>query len=119
MVANLEDYDLGNLDALLEGKMAFFILATYGEGGPTDNAADFHELITNPAPSFSTTLSLSNLNYVAFGLGNKTYGHYNAIVRRVTRALDDLGAARIGVVSEADDNAGTSVEYFIAWKEAI
>lgn len=38
MVANLEDYDYEMLDQLPNDKVAFFILATYGEGEPTDNA---------------------------------------------------------------------------------
>lgn len=117
MVANLEDYDLKDLDALPEDTVAFFILATYGEGEPTDNAAEFYDLITSKDPSFSTGSSLSNLNYIAFGLGNKTYENYNAVVHRVTQALDDLGALRIGETGEADDNAGTSEEDFLAWKE--
>lgn len=119
MVASLEDYSFSCLDTMPTDKVAFFILATYGEGEPTDDAADFYELITTTDPSFSTGSSLPNLNYVAFGLGNKTYEHYNAAVRGVTRALDGLGATRIGEAGEADDGAGTTEESFMTWKETM
>lgn len=62
---------------------------------------------------------LSNLKYVAFGLGNNTYEHYNALVRHVNAALTKLGALRIGEAGEGDDGAGTMEEDFLAWKEPM
>jgi NADPH-ferrihemoprotein reductase len=117
MVANLEDYDYENLDQLPSDKVAIFILASYGEGEPTDNAADFYSFISNDKPSFSKGASLAQLHYIAFGLGNKTYEHYNAVVRKTVAAFDALGASRIGNVGEGDDGSGTTEEDFIAWKE--
>jgi len=124
MVADLEDYDYANLDTFPEDKVAMFVLATYGEGEPTDNAVDFYEFITGQDVSFSNGGSsddkpLSNLKFVAFGLGNNTYEHYNALVRRVNTALEKLGATRIGEAGEGDDGAGTMEEDFLAWKEPM
>ncbi|OBZ80807.1 hypothetical protein A0J61_11143, partial [Choanephora cucurbitarum] len=54
MTADLELYDLTYLDQLPKDKVAIFILATYGEGEPTDNAVDFWDLLTEEEePSFS------------------------------------------------------------------
>ena len=77
MVADLEDYDYDSLDTFPEDKVAMFVLATYGEGEPTDNAVDFYEFITGDDISFSEGASadqkpLSKLKFVAFGLGNNT-----------------------------------------------
>ena len=124
MVADLEDYDYENLDAFPENRIAMFVLATYGEGEPTDNAVDFYEFITGEEVSFSNGAAveekpLSNLKFVAFGLGNNTYEHYNSMVRRVTAALEKLGASRIGQAGEGDDGAGTMEEDFLAWKEPM
>jgi len=124
MVADLEDYDYENLDTFPPGKVAVFVLATYGEGEPTDNAVEFYEFITNEDVSFSEGgtadhAPLSNLKYIAFGLGNNTYEHYNSMVRRVNEALQKLGAKRIGTAGEGDDGAGTMEEDFIAWKEPM
>jgi NADPH-ferrihemoprotein reductase len=121
MVADLEDYDYENLDTFPEDKIAVFVLATYGEGEPTDNAVDFYEFITGEDVSFSNAADppLGNLKFVAFGLGNNTYEHYNSMVRNVTKALEKLGATRIGEAGEGDDGAGTMEEDFLAWKDPM
>ena len=124
MVADLEDYDYDNLDAFPEDRLAVFVLATYGEGEPTDNAVDFYEFVTGQDVSYSNGASmdekpLSNLKFVAFGLGNNTYEHYNSMVRRVNDALLKFGATRIGTAGEGDDGAGTMEEDFLAWKEPM
>jgi len=121
MVADLEDYDYDNLDAVPSDKVVMFVLATYGEGEPTDNAVDFYEFIMGEGVSFSTESDppLGNLNYVAFGLGNNTYEHYNSMVRNVNKALEKLGAHRIGEAGEGDDGAGTMEEDFLAWKDPM
>lgn len=122
MTADLEDYDYENLDQLPDDKIVFFVLATYGEGEPTDNAVEFYEFITAENPSFSEGRDekpLSNLKYVAFGLGNNTYEHYNSMVRNVDKTLQKLGGERIGAAGEGDDGAGTMEEDFLAWKEPM
>ncbi|KAJ6164696.1 NADPH cytochrome reductase [Penicillium chermesinum] len=124
MVADIEDYDYDNLDQFPEDKVAFFVLATYGEGEPTDNAVEFYQFLTGDDVAFESGASadaspLSSLKYVAFGLGNNTYEHYNAMVRQVDAALTRLGATRIGSAGEGDDGAGTMEEDFLAWKEPM
>jgi NADPH-ferrihemoprotein reductase len=122
MTADLEDYDYENLDKFPEDKIAFFVMATYGEGEPTDNAVEFYEFITNEEVSFSDSTEekpLSNLKYVAFGLGNNTYEHYNSMVRNLNTRLEKLGAERIGEAGEGDDGAGTMEEDFLSWKEPM
>ncbi|KEF52884.1 NADPH-cytochrome P450 reductase [Exophiala aquamarina CBS 119918] len=122
MTADLEDYDFENLDTFPEDKIAFFVMATYGEGEPTDNAVEFWEFINADPPSFSEASEdkpLGKLKYVAFGLGNNTYEHYNLMVRNLDKILTNLGAERIGTAGEGDDGAGTMEEDFLAWKEPM
>ncbi|KAH6614199.1 NADPH-cytochrome P450 reductase [Boeremia exigua] len=124
MVADLEDYDFENLDTFPDDKLAVFVLATYGEGEPTDNAVEFYEFIGSEDINFSEgggadDKPLANLKYVTFGLGNNTYEHYNSMVRNVDKALTKLGATRLGTAGEGDDGAGTMEEDFLAWKEPM
>lgn len=124
MVADLEEYDFDNLDTFPEDKVAVFVLATYGEGEPTDNAVEFYEFVTNEEPAFSEggdldSKPLQNMKYIAFGLGNNTYEHYNSMVRLVDAALTKFGAKRIGTAGEGDDGSGTMEEDFLAWKEPM
>lgn len=119
MTADIELYDLSYLDTVPEDYLVFFIMATYGEGEPTDNAVDFWELLMDESPQFSETdedKPLQNLRYVVFGLGNKTYEHYNAVGRSVDKRLTELGAKRIGERGEGDDD-GSLEEDFLAWQE--
>ncbi|KAF9334138.1 NADPH-cytochrome P450 reductase [Podila minutissima] len=124
MTADLEEYNMNLLDTLPEDHLAFFVLATYGEGEPTDNAVEFWEhLVTGEdLPEFSTDdyqdpeRPLSNLHFVMFGLGNKTYEHYNSVCRKVDEKLSNLGATRIGERGEGDDD-GSLEEDFLSWKD--
>ncbi|ORX94684.1 NADPH-dependent cytochrome P450 oxidoreductase [Basidiobolus meristosporus CBS 931.73] len=125
LVLDPEDCDMELLDQLPSDKIAFFVAATYGEGEPTDNAAQFFELLSEEEPEFSNGADpegdgkpLKNLKYVVFGLGNKTYEFFNAIGRLIDSKLTDLGAQRIGERGEGDDDASME-EYFLAWKDPM
>lgn len=110
-----EEYQFEKLDALPEGSAAVFVMATYGEGEPTDNAVPLMELIKE-SPSFSNGESLESLKYVIFGLGNRTYEHYNAVARQLDEGLSKLGAKRIGERGEGDDDKSMEEDY-LAWKD--
>nr|AAF89958.1 NADPH-dependent cytochrome P450 oxidoreductase [Cunninghamella elegans] len=120
MTADIEMYDLSYLDTLSEDSLVCFVMATYGEGEPTDNAVDFWEqFITDESPVFSEGgETLENLRYLMFGLGNKTYEHYNAVARILDKKLTGLGAKRIGERGEGDDD-GSLEEDFLAWQESM
>lgn len=113
LLADLADYDFDNLNELDENVLCFFMMATYGEGEPTDNAVDFFEYLDNGADN------LSNLKFTVFGLGNSTYEFYNASGKKVNEKLEELGAERFGPHGEGDDGAGTMDEDFLSWKESI
>jgi len=109
MAADIEQYDMSYLDTVPEDFLVFFVMATYGEGEPTDNAVDFWDLVSDEQPQFSEAedeeTPLKNLRYIAFGLGNKTYEHYNEVIRNIERG-------------EGDDD-GSLEEDFLAWQEEM
>ncbi|CAM0135180.1 hypothetical protein VKS41_000235 [Umbelopsis sp. WA50703] len=126
MTADMEEYDMEHLSQLPSHKLAIFVLATYGEGEPTDNAVQFWDMITQEeTPEFAESdLSdvpgkpLKNLRYIAFGLGNKTYEHFNEAIRVVDKKLTEYGATRIGECGEGDDD-GSLEEDFMSWQETM
>lgn len=114
ITADLSDYDPETIALIPASKIAIFILSTYGEGDPSDNTATFFDWIER-----AQDVSLSNLKYVAFGLGNSNYKYYNRVVNVVVEALDRLGATSLMPVGKANDAEGGTEEDFMAWKDNL
>lgn len=112
MVADPEECDMEELLTLkdIDKSLAVFCLATYGEGDPTDNCMEFYEWIQNNDVDFT------GLNYAVFGLGNKTYEHYNKVGIYVDKRLEELGANRVFELGLGDDDANIGDD-FITWKD--
>nr|AQR00227.1 NADPH-cytochrome P450 reductase [Cnaphalocrocis medinalis] len=112
MVADPEECDMEELTKLKEipNSLAVFCMATYGEGDPTDNAMEFYEWLKNGEPD------LTGLNYAVFGLGNKTYEHYNAVAIYLDKRLEELGATQVFELGLGDDDANIEDD-FITWKD--
>lgn len=123
MTADMDEFDYDSLDEFPQDCVAFFVVATYGEGEPTDNATSFFEYIQDEDAIFggknADELPLSSLRYVTFGLGNKTYEKYNEMVKVCDRQLAKFGASRIGDCGMGDDGDGTMEEDFITWKDSM
>merc|ERR1719297_616666 len=110
---NMEDLQqLTELDAELGPCLAVFMLATYGEGDPTDNAVELNEKLTNDG------MELGGMKFAVFGLGNKTYEHFNKMGKFVDAKLEELGAQRGHELGLGDDDANLEDD-FITWKEAF
>ena len=119
LVCDPEEYDFENLDQLPEDCAAFFVMATYGEGEPTDNAVQLMQNLQDDSFEFSRgERKLDGFKYVIFGLGNKTYEHYNLIGRNVDAALEKMGATRIGERGEGDDDKSMEEDY-LEWKDGM
>jgi len=111
-VCDLETY---NRDDLEKEKMVIFLVATYGEGEPTDNSREFHDWLSNgdlPDNVFE------NVNYTVFGLGNTTYEHYNRMGRSFDKLLKKYGAHTVYARGEGDDN-GCLEDDFNNWKAGL
>lgn len=114
-----EEYDFENLDQVPEDCAVVFVMATYGEGEPTDNAVQLTQNIYESDFEFSKgSHRLDGLKYVMFGLGNKTYEHYNAIARKMDAELEAMGAVRIGARGEGDDDRSMEEDY-LEWKDGM
>lgn len=113
MVADPEECDMEELVNLktIPNSLAVFALATYGEGDPTDNAMEFVDWLKN-----GESIDLTGLNYAVFGLGNKTYEHYNEVAIYIDHRLEQLGATRVYELGLGDDDANIEDD-FITWKD--
>lgn len=122
MMADVDDYDLESLDCVTEEKVVCFLMATFGEGEPTDNAIPFWEFINTDSPQFSkgedvSEQPLRNLNYAVFGLGNSSYEHFNKIARDLDQKLQSLGAHRVGPYGQGDEATQSTENDYLSWKD--
>jgi NADPH-ferrihemoprotein reductase len=94
-------------------------MATYGEGEPTDNAVQLMQNLSEDSFEFSKGQHrLDGLKYVIFGLGNKTYEHYNLVSKQTDEYLTKMGATRIGQRGEGDDDKSMEEDY-LEWKDGM
>lgn len=108
---DLEDFEESEM---IETQNALFIMATYGEGEPTDNALQF----VNWLKSHDNPEALSGMNYCVFGLGNTQYEHFNSTGKAVDTGLEKLSATRILPIGLGDDDKAID-EDFENWKEQM
>ncbi|KAF8319060.1 cytochrome P450 oxidoreductase [Clavulina sp. PMI_390] len=119
LVCDAEEYDYENLDTVPADSAVIFVMASYGEGEPTDNAVQLFSNLRDDNFTFTNgEHSLAGLKYVVFGLGNSTYEHYNIVSKQVDEALTKAGATRIGVLGQGDDDKSMEEDY-LAWKDGM
>jgi len=114
MSADPVEYDVETLKELrdVDDHISVFLMATYGEGEPTDNALQFHEFIKNEETD------LSGLNYAVFGLGNSTYEYYNKMGKDTDELLEKRGAYKLSALGLGDDDGNIEDDY-MNWREAF
>uniref|UniRef100_A0A1I8EW91 NADPH--cytochrome P450 reductase n=1 Tax=Wuchereria bancrofti TaxID=6293 RepID=A0A1I8EW91_WUCBA len=112
---NVEDFE--KINEISDVLLVLF-MATYGEGDPTDNAQEFYQHILN------TDLNLTGVNFAVFGLGNKTYGHFNEIAKYFNRRMEEFGATRIYSLGLGDDDGNLEEDFMrnqnvFRWREGF
>lgn len=112
-VVDLEDYD--HETELPNEKFVLFLLATFGEGEPTDSAVSFYEWIMDEDREDDLC---KGVEFACFALGNKQYEFYCAIGRRVVKRMKEIGASELLSHGEGDDDGSLDDDY-AEWKQQM
>lgn len=114
LIADLSDYDSSTIAEIPTNKLTIFILSTYGEGGPSDNATMFWNWVCSEEKKL-----LPQLRFLSFGLGNSNYKYYNNVVKVVHDTFVMAGATALLPIAMADDAHGSTEEDFLSWESDI
>jgi len=118
-IANVIDLDdLDELKFVNEDGVSIFFMATYGEGGPTDNADIFYRWLSNAQKDKDNRFLLKNKQFAVFGLGNKEYQYFNKIGLDVDRYLFNLGGQRLCDVGLGDSQVNIDKDFEI-WERTL
>uniref|UniRef100_A0A3B4T7D5 S-adenosyl-L-methionine-dependent tRNA 4-demethylwyosine synthase TYW1 n=1 Tax=Seriola dumerili TaxID=41447 RepID=A0A3B4T7D5_SERDU len=124
-VTDMKDYDPDDqlADECTSKSVCVFLVATYTDGQPTENAEWFCKWLEEASTDFRYGKTyLKGLRYAVFGLGNSVYvGHYNTVGKNVDKWLWMLSGMRVMTRGEGDCNVvksrnGSIQADFQAWK---
>ena len=111
--------DIENYDAparLPREALVLLLMATYGDGEPTDSATDFYEWLGGEHAGADEPLT--GVSFAVFGLGNRQYEHFCAMGARVHKLMEGLGGAPVLPHGEGDDDADIDAD-FDSWSAQL
>jgi NADPH-ferrihemoprotein reductase len=110
---DVETYD--HMNRLETERLVVFVVATYGEGEPTDAMKSFHDWLMD---DMRQPDDLKHVRYAVFGLGDKQYKYFAHIGVEVDNRMAALGATRVYGLGTGD--AGSNMEEeFDAWRQNL
>ncbi|XP_067864248.1 S-adenosyl-L-methionine-dependent tRNA 4-demethylwyosine synthase TYW1 isoform X2 [Heptranchias perlo] len=124
-VVDLKEYDPDDnlVDEVFSKTICVFIVSTYTDGQPSENAAWFCKWLEEATHDFRYGKTyLRGLRYAVFGLGNSVYvHHYNTVGKNIDKWLWMLSASRVMTRGEGDCNVvkskhGSIEADFIGWQ---
>ncbi|CAL8074180.1 unnamed protein product [Calicophoron daubneyi] len=92
--------------------VAVFLLATFGDGEPTDSARAFVDWLQRTPDRFE------GVNYAIFGFGNSSYPNFNTCAKSVDRMLRRHGASRFHPTQLGDELNSLEAD-FLDWQSSL
>ena len=106
-------------DVLHKEKLVIFLVATYGDGEPTDSAVDLHDYLVEAAKEADmSSPPLRDVTFAVFALGNRQYEHFCAMGKKVQKCMVEMGATSLLPMGTGDDDDDIDRD-FDEWSSAF
>ncbi|CAE7031921.1 Por [Symbiodinium natans] len=110
--AEVRDLQTFTPEGFAASHIVIMVVATYGDGEPTDNAVAFHKWVSNP----KNDGALKGQRFTVMGLGDMNYSRYNNMGQLTDQSLERMGGIRIYKRGVGDDSQDI-VSDFETWRE--
>lgn len=111
----------------VSNSLVVFFASTYGEGDPPDAAVSFHEWLMSEERDADTFDGVKvgtvcflqpHMQFAVFGLGNRSYDHYNEIGKQIHKRFGDLKGKSLCELGLGDDEDNIEND-FLVWKKLL
>ena len=99
---------------LNKNSLVLFFVATYGEGGPSDDAIEFNREMDER--TLFENFTNEDLNYSIFGLGSTKYEFYNQMAKKIDKNFSKRGLKRTCEIGMGDDSKDINKDFEI-WRK--
>jgi len=99
---------------LNKNALVLFFVATYGEGGPSDDAIEFNREMDER--TLFENFTNEDLNYSIFGLGSTKYEFYNQMAKKIDKNFSKRGLKRTCEIGMGDDSKDINKDFEI-WRK--
>ena len=106
----LRDVEHYSSERIAGENLIVFVVATYGEGGPTDSAEELHAWLKR-VEGGEENKSLEGVKYAVFGLGNSQYERFCEMGKLVDRCMKKLGATPVARLGLGDGFRDTQMDF--------
>eukprot|EP00898_Chlorokybus_atmophyticus_P005609 jgi/Chlat1/6049/Chrsp4S00491 len=119
MIEDVEHYGGEGMKSIVSEPIVILLMATYGDGEPTDSAAVFCKWLEGQAAAADPDCALlAPTSFAVFGLGNRQYEQFNAVGKVVDASCYKLGGKRVLALGLGDDDDCIEND-FSAWREKL
>jgi NADPH-ferrihemoprotein reductase len=99
---------------LNKNALVLFFVATYGEGGPSDDAIEFNREMDER--TLFEKFTNEDLNYSVFGLGSSKYEFFNQMAKKIDKNFSKRGLKKICEIGLGDDSKNINND-FETWRK--
>ncbi|CRG96779.1 flavodoxin-like protein [Plasmodium gallinaceum] len=111
--AEIIDLEFFNKEEIKNFGIRVFIVSTYGDGEPTDNAIEFFKWLKSLN---NDNTYFRNTKYSIMGLGSRQYSHFNKVAKKLDNYLLKFKAEKISETIFGDDDDNLYHDFEI-WKK--